>query len=270
MIKKKILPLLLVLLGIFLIDSLLYGKLFPLSPVVLGFDKHEFHNTIIYVQKRSPIRDYIKIDSFTKSVEKFHKLKFTRKPIIYIFSDKDTYKHRSITNARFCAYPNGTLVVSPWAIDESLKGTISLEIYTKHELSHILLYQHMSYYAAYYYPPWLLEGIAVYSTNQMGTSWYPSKKQTYEIIKNGNYFPPSFYKTSKEDNIKLHIDNQIAFMYSEFACIVDYLIGKYGENTFYTYMNGLLTTQNHDKLFKKIYKTNFDIFLKDFRENTKK
>ena len=88
-----------------------------------------------------------------------------------------------MTRARFYAYPNGRLVVAPWAVDESEKGIISLEIYIKHELSHVLLYQNMSFVAAYYYPQWLMEGIAVYSTNQMGTSWYPDKIKTYEIIK---------------------------------------------------------------------------------------
>ncbi len=250
--------------------SFLFGKLFPFSPIVIGFNKHEFNNTIIYVQNGSNFNNFNIIDTYTSSVESFHKLKFLKKPVIYIFSNNDTYFSRTITKARFYAYPNGSLVISPWAIEESKKGIISLEIYIKHELSHVLLYQNMGLIAAYYYPQWLMEGIAVYSTNQMGTSWYPDKKQTYDIIKKGVYFPPYFYKTNKEDELKPNIENPIAFMYSEFACIVDYLIEKYGKDKFYKYMNSLFTNYNHNDSFKKIYNTDFNTFLADFIVHAKK
>lgn len=253
-----------------IIYSVLFGKLFPLSPVAIGFTKHELKNTIIYLQDGSSYSDYGEIDKFTESVELFHGLKFLKKPNIYIFSDKDTYLRRNTTKARFNAYPNNKLVVSPWAIDESKKGIISLEIYIKHELSHIILYQNMGLMAAYYYPPWLMEGIAVYSTNQMGTSWYPGKRMTYEIINNGDYFPPFLYKTCKEDGIKLKTENPIAFKYSEFGCIVDFLIEKYGKEKFDTYMKGLFINYNHDDLFKTIYNIDFNEFLNDFIEKTKK
>jgi len=246
------------------------GKLHALSPIAIGFEKHELDNTIIYVQDGSNYTDFKEIDKYLESVELFHKLKFYEKPKIYIYSDKSTYLRQNITNARFYAYPNGRLVVSPWAIDECQKGIISLEIYIKHELSHLLLYQNMSYIAAYHYPQWLMEGIAVYSTNQMGTSWYPSKKKTYEIIKSGDYFPPNLYKTNKEDNIKITTENRIAFMYSEFACVVDFLIEKYGQDKFYQYMKGLFQDYNHDQLFKNIYNTDFDKFLDDFKSTVKK
>ncbi|MBN2769978.1 MAG: hypothetical protein JXR90_04695 [Spirochaetes bacterium] len=253
---------------IIFIYALFYGKLFPFSPIAAGFEKHELKNTIIYVQNGSNYNDYIEIDKYTESVESFHRLKFRSKPEIFIFSDKKSYLRRNVTRARFYAYPNGRLVVAPWAVDESEKGIISLEIYIKHELSHVLLYQNMSFVAAYYYPQWLMEGIAVYSTNQMGTSWYPDKIKTYEIIKNGNFFPPYLYKTNKEDSIKLNTENRIAFMYSEFGCIVDFLIEKYGKDKFCEYMKGLFHNYDHDNLFKNIYNTDFESFLNDFKENT--
>ena len=244
--------------------SLFFSKLYPLSPFAIGFKKHELRNTVIFIQNGSSYDDYNVIDDYTASVESFHNLKFIEKPRIYIFSDKDSYLNRNITKARFYAYPNNKLVVSPWAIDESKDGKISLEIYIKHELSHILLYQHMSYLAAYNYPQWLMEGIAVYSVNQMGTSWYPSKSETYKLIKAGNYFPPFLYKTSEEDSVKLNMRYPIAFKYSEFACIVDYLVDKYGEEKFDLYMKGLLANKDHDSLFKEIYGSNFNDFMKEF------
>ncbi|HON80572.1 MAG TPA: hypothetical protein PK544_18920 [Spirochaetota bacterium] len=244
--------------------TLLFGKLFPFSPVAIGFTRHELPHTVIYVQDGSKFTNYSLIDNCTINVEMFHQLKFKRKPVLYIFSSKASYFRRTTARTRFCVYPNGSMVIAPWSINEAKNGIISLEIYITHELSHVLLQQNMSYYAAYRYPPWLMEGIAVYSSHQMGTSWYPDKRTTYDLIRHNNFFPPNLYKTDREDSIPLHVENRIAFMYSEFACIVDYLITQYGEEKFYRYMKGLFHNHNHDQFFNEIYNIEFHDFLKEF------
>jgi len=55
-------------------------------------------------------------------------------------------------------------------------------------------------------------------------------------------------------------------MYSEFACIVDYLIVNNGKDKFLTYMKRLLNDNDHDKVFKEIYGVDFDKFLLDFKK----
>lgn len=244
----------------------LWGKLFPYSPLKIGFSKHELTNIILYVQDGVPYKDYSVIDAYPPVVERWHDLRFREKPVIFIFRDKDSYLRRSITKARFCAYPNGSLVISPWALQEAKEGKISLEIYLRHELSHTLLYQHMGVLAAYvHYPNWLLEGIAMDSADQMGTSWYPSKKETYRYIKKGNFMTPSDYKTATEDKIVLNVKYRIAFIYSEFGCIADDLIMTYGKEKFLKYVRQLFSDSNHDKVFKEIYGIDFNIFLLDFK-----
>lgn len=44
--------------------------------------------------------------------------------------------------------------------------------------------------------------------------------------------PPEYFKTKKEDKIKPDVKYRITFMYSEFACIVDYLIEQYGKDKY--------------------------------------
>ena len=174
-----------------IVYQILFGKLFPYSPVKIGFTRHELSNVVVYVQDGTEFNDFNSFDSYIPYVEKYHELKFRKRPVIIIFDDKRSYLQRSVTKARFCAYPNGSIVVSPWAVRESAEGKISLEIYLRHELSHALLYQHMGIVNAYFnYPRWLLEGVAVCSSNQMGTSWYPSKEETYADIRNGSFMPP--------------------------------------------------------------------------------
>jgi hypothetical protein len=250
-----------------LVYLFLFGKLFAYSPLVLGFSKYELNNAVVYLQNGSPFKQFGIIDSIVKPVERFHQLQFQPKPEIFIFSDSSSYINRSVTKARLFVYPNGKLFVSPWAIKEAAEGKISLEIYVGHELSHTVLYQNMGVLAAYNYPQWLMEGIAVYSANQMGTSWYPGKKETYSEIKKGNFLYPKLFKTKEEDKLQLNVKYRLTFMYSEFACIVDYLIEKYGKEKFLTYMKSLLNNNDHDKAFKEIFNVEFDKFISDFREH---
>jgi len=246
----------------------LWGKLFPYSPVKIGFSKQELSNIIIYVQNGTEHRDLSVIDGYIPAVAKWHELQFRRKPEIFVFRDRKSYLRRSVTKARFCAYPNGSVVISPWALKEAEEGKISLEIYLKHELSHTLLHQHMGIPASYiYFPRWLLEGIAMYSANQMGTSWYPGKKETYAYIKQGNFIIPSDYTTQRGEKTVLNVKYRIAFIYSEFGCIVDYLITTYGKEKFMEYMKQLLVDNNHDRVFKQIYGIGFDAFLQDFKRH---
>ena len=248
--------------------QLLWGKLFPYSPLKIGFTSYELPHIIIYKQAGSQAYNYKIIDSLIAGVESFHNLSFTEKPEIIFFSSRNSYLQRNLTKARFCAYPNGTLVVSPWAVTEALEGKISMKIYLKHELSHTLLYQHMGFITAYfYYPRWLLEGIAVYSSDQMGTSWYPSKEVTYKYICDGNFLPPEYFNTSDEEKIKRNMKNKIAFVYSEFGCIVDYLIDNYGKGKFMQYMTGLLDSSQPDKVFKDTYGISLDSSLENFKKH---
>jgi hypothetical protein len=263
---KKILTGITIVVFGFLGYLLLFSKLFTFSPIIIGFTKHELTNTIIYVQKGTAYNDFTRIDTLIPSIENFHDLKFTPKPEIFIFRDSLSFIKRSFSKARFSAYPSGRLIISPWAIKEERQGKISLEIYIRHELSHVLLMQKMSYLGSYQYPKWLMEGIAVYSTNQMGTSFYPSKDETYRAMAQGNFLPPFDFKTNRENITKLNVKYRIPFMYSEFGCIADYLVANYGKRKFLSYMKSLFKDNDHDKIFKKIYGIDFDKFLMDFRQ----
>jgi hypothetical protein len=263
--KKILIGIAIVVFG-FLGYLFLFGKLFTYSPIIIGFTKHELTNTIIYVQKDADFNDFARIDTLIPSIEHFHDLNFTQKPEIFIFRDSLSFIKRSFSRARFSAYPSGRLILSPWALKEDQQGMISLEIYVRHELSHVLIFQHKGILAELRYPKWLLEGIAVYGTNQMGTSFYPSKDETYHAIALGNFLPPFDFKTKREDNVKLNVKYPIAFKYSEFACIVDHLVADYGKTKFLTYMKSLLTINDHDKIFKQIYGIDFSKFLMDFRQ----
>lgn len=246
--------------------EVIWGKLFPFSPVITGFTKYELPHSYIYVQKGGDVSILTRIDTLIPEVEDFHELKFSNKPEIFIFRDSIGFGRHSLSKARFCVYPNGRLFISPWAIREDKEKKISLEIYVCHELSHSLIDQNAGLINAFCYPQWLMEGIAVYSTNQMGTSFYPGKGETYQYIYQGNFIQPLDFKTRNEDKTKLNVEYRITFMYSEFACIVDYLIETYGEEKLLMFMKKLLKEGDNDKVFNDIYNIEFSQAIHDFRE----
>jgi hypothetical protein len=250
----------------FIVYVFLSGKLFAFSPVILGFNKHELKNTICYTQKGSEYSDFELIDTLISFVQEFHELKFTDKPKIFIFYDSLTYIHRSLSKARFCAFSSGRLFISPWALKEARQERISIQIYVRHELSHVLILQNKGIFSELSFPKWLLEGIAVYSANQMGTSFYPSKDETYKAIVQGNFIQPNDFKTKNENITILNVKNPIAFIYSEFACIVDYLIQKYGKEKFILYLKELIKMNGNDEIFKNNYGVGFDETIIEFKK----
>jgi len=266
--KKKSILFLMVVAAVAALGYLfLFGKLFPYSPVVVGFERQETERAVVYVERGALFDRFGEIDAHIRRVEEFHTLSFRKKPRIFFFGDRTTYARRSPSQARFCTFYNGDIVVSPWAQKEASDGLISMEIYLRHELSHALIYRNAGILYAFRYPKWLLDGIAVYSAGQMGTSWYPSKEQVYGYIRNGDFMPPEFYGTGREEPVRIVARPRTPFIYSEFACIVDFLVTKYGRDKFLAYMKELLDGGNHDKVFARVFGTGFKEAIGDFRES---
>jgi hypothetical protein len=161
-------------------------------------------------------------------------------------------------------------VISPWALEEDRDGKISLDIYLTHELSHALLLQQTDLYHAYKYPHWLREGIATYSANQMGTSFYPSKEETYRLIRQGNFMPPEDFQTSMEDKVKIDVEYKSPFFYSEFACMVDRLVETQGKEKFLVYMKRLLKDSDNERVFRVVFGKEFEEFVAEFKEAVSK
>jgi predicted SprT family Zn-dependent metalloprotease len=248
---------------------LLWGQLSPYSPIVTGFDKRELSHVVVYVEKGAERgagpREFDWADALVDGVEAAHTLRFKSKPRLLFFTDPDTYAARTTTKARMCTYPHGAIVVSPWVQEEDVEGVLSLEVYMRHELSHALLYQHMGILAALRYPEWLLEGVATWSADQRGTFVYPGKDETYALIGAGNWMPPEVFGTAGEDGVRLDTEDRMTFMYSEFACIVEDLVARYGRETFFAYVKSLMEESDHDAVFLEAFDTEFDSYLVGFR-----
>ena len=73
------------------------------------------------------------------------------------------------------------------------------------------------------------------------------------------------FKTRHEDSVKLDMPNRIAFIYSELACLVDFLAQTYGMADLRKFMTLLLHRHDPDAVFKEVFHREFEAFVTDFR-----
>ncbi len=264
--KKRILISSVIIVILLIIYTFIFGKLFPFSPFRIGFQKHELDKTIVYIQNGATFDNFNIAEDLTESIEQFHDMNFINKPEIYIFKDDTSYKRLSPSRARFCAFFNGRLFISPWALKEAEESKISMKTYLTHELSHVLIFQHCNLISKLYYPKWALEGFATYSSNQMGVDFYPSKEETLKKIAEGNFLEPEYFDTYKEKKVKLDVPYKMPFIYAEFACMINYLDVLYGREKLISFIKTLTKNSNNRQVFQKIYGINFEEMLLNFKE----
>jgi hypothetical protein len=207
-------------------------------------------------------------------VEQFHKLHFKEEVTIIFCKSNSEYKQYtgSSSSALVTLFDKGIFVSGK--INEKRKTeSVDLDVYLKHELSHLLLYQNMTFIKAINYPHWFLEGLAVYSSNQLGVDGYFTKKEIYYLIKENNFISPKDWGTlftSKGESVKkCKVPKKYKFAYSEFAYIIDDMINQYGKEKFIDFLKKSLQSDDFYILFKGIYKKNFPQYLTDFKERIK-
>ncbi len=266
--RKILLTAVLIIFGI-LVYLLLYGRLFPLSPFVTGFNKQEYQRVIIYYQS-ARISQFGSIDSLIQVVEKSHQLNFRHKVEIFICDSDRQYHRYTGATARFITTPvHGRIFVSARAKDDYENQRIHLETYLKHELSHSLLYQNMSLFLSLQYPGWFMEGLATYSAGQMGVDGYLTPRETAAKIREGYFVEPKDWGTiisPKGKTIKeITIENKFHFIYAEFALIISDLIQTQGENRFWEFLQKSMDEGDFYQLFFQTYGMDFESYIKYFR-----
>jgi len=249
----------------------LWGRLFPFSPVIMGFEQKELNRGVLYYRRGIDISKYKILDNLIDQVEEFHRLQFKRKAEIFILDSDKEFMKLTGSNARFVTLPMyGRIFVSNKARKEIHEGKTHMDIYLKHELSHSLLYQNMSLYRSQYYPGWLLEGVAVYSSNQIGTDGYFTKEETINKIRDGYFLNPDDWSTTllkpQSKNVKdFPLTNKYWFIYSEFGCLVEDIIQNYGKEKFLQYMTEALEEKDDKKVFLNVFGIEFNKYVGSFK-----
>lgn len=251
-----------------------YGRLLPFSPRLIGYDKISIGNVRIYKHADQSIPPTIcAIADNLSDLEKSHRLKFNRPVDIILCSSENEQRRINGTDIRARCYPiYGRIVLSDKLLNESAENKKNLYIYLKHELSHTLLFQNLSLAKSFYYfPRWLIEGMAVYSSNQFGIDNYNTRKQVAETIKDGHFFRPEWLNGPLQNEPKeaqqFPVPDKAFFFYSEFGMIVDDLIATYGEDSFQAYFHKLITDNSPDsKIFLETFGISFEQYLNEFQK----
>jgi hypothetical protein len=248
----------------------LFGSFFPFSPIIIGFKCKQFFKARIYYHKNENISGFAFIDTLIAETENFHQISF-KKPVQIVVCGSDMEMKRLATmRTRMATFPGyGRIFISHKAKAEADSGIISLRIYIKHELSHSLIAQNSSIIHYFRYPNWLIEGIAMVNAKQMGHGWYPSTEETRRLIKNGIFIEPDDYDSpilwTKKYIREMKLPNRTAFFYSEFGCIIEDIIDKYGKDTFILFLKELIINGNAETSFKNQYGITIKKYIENFK-----
>lgn len=243
------------------------------SPIAVGFEKHRTGNVIVYFHKNEKDLDYKLLDSLIVEVGKFHTLNFKKEVKIFICKTNKEYERYTGSSARMVTIFGNAIFISGMANDERKTNIISFNTYLLHELSHLLIYQNMTFRTAIHYPQWFLEGLAVYSSNQFGVDGYLTEREVAIEIEKGNFVQPEDWGTafsSKGKTVKdCKVPNKYRFIYAEFGSIIDDIIKIYGKEKFILFLKMSLQADDFYVLFNKTYNIDFAEYLKDFKMKIK-
>jgi hypothetical protein len=246
---------------LFVIYHFLFGRLFPWSPIQFGFKQVHFSKVIVILPKESSLpKELENIDDFLFETEQFHQLQF-QKPIKVILPEThNQYTRFSSARALACALQSGTIVFLSPDIPKEKRNRVDL---LKHELSHVLLFQHTGIYKSFKLPDWFREGIAIYYGNPRDN--YVGEAFTKAAVDEGYFFN---ILNAKEEIQKIPLKHRYRFLHSEYLCFMEYLIETFGIDTVREYMKSLLKAPEEEfLLFRQIFDVELQEVLETFSED---
>lgn len=261
--------------AILVIYELLLGRLFPFSPVVVGFSRREYGKVVVYHHQQPESSQLFYLDALVLDEEKYHGMAFRWKPEIFLCRDDGEFQRLSGGKARFNAV-NGRLFVSQRAQEDARQGRIDLRTYLMHEMSHCLLQQHLSLLRQLQMPRWLLEGTAMDCAGQVGVGIYPPKAVVYDAVARGVFCEPADFGTTLKGErgtaISCVMTNKTAFFYSEFGCMVESIRSRHGAQRYKAFLNEVVAGHPFDveRSFEKIYGTTLGEEIARFKTETRK
>ncbi|NLZ06574.1 MAG: hypothetical protein GXY19_15525 [Phycisphaerae bacterium] len=262
-------------LALFGVYELLFGRLFPFSPVVAGFSRQEYESFIVYHHGQPESSQLSYLSDVVAIEEDYHGMPFRSEPEIFLCRDDREYHRLTGGRARFIAI-NGRLFVSKRAQDDARQGRIDLRTYLTHEMSHCLLQQHMSILRSLKVPRWLLEGTAMDCAGQVGVGIYPDRSRVYDAVARGVFCEPADFGTvldgEKGTALSCPIENRTAFFYSEFGCLVEFLRSSHGAQRYQAFLKDLVEsrTLNVEKSFEEAYGTTLGDEIARFKNETQR
>jgi len=180
---KNLFKILLVISGTILMGVFFYfvyiGLLIPYFPFLYSLNVSKDGNIYYYYSKQSELEYMKKFNpkSYISETENFHNLTFSN-PIRLVILPKKKYKKFKGTGL-LSTRLDGLILIS-----KEVKKEINypLGIFLHHEYSHLILLQRLGKLRFTLIPRWVLEGIAINSSNHYGINGYPTKSEAIKIL----------------------------------------------------------------------------------------
>lgn len=259
MTKKLITTIVLVLIIGFCLDQLFWGRLFPWSPLKIGYRPIQTAKaTVILPNTVQFPKELQNINQLFSQVEQFHQLRFTKRVAIILPKNFSQFIKFTGQTGVACSLQTGTVIyLSPKIIDEKRDMAVIL----KHELSHIILYQHTSFFKSTKIPRWLNEGVAIYSGNPHD---YYEGEDFSKLAVGRKYFFDILNPDQAVKKIPRKYRNK--FIYAEYRGFIEYLVNQHGIEKLRKYLKEVINQPKMEKeLFKQIYQVEFSNMVLDFK-----
>lgn len=260
MVKKLITTIVLILIISFCLDQLFWGRLFPWSPHKFGYRQIQTAKATVILPNTVPFpKELQNINQLFTEVEQFHQLRFKKRVAIILPKNFSQFIKFTGQNGVACSLQTGTVIyLSPKIRAEKREMAAIL----KHELSHIILYQHTSFSKSAKIPQWLNEGVAIYSGNPH--DYYQGEEFTKLAVGRGYFFDI----TNPAQGVKkIPRKYRNRFIYAEYRSFIEYLTQKYGALKLRKYVKTvIIQPELANKLFKQIYQIDFSEMALNFKE----
>ena len=190
---------------------------------------------------------------------------FTKSIRIYVCATPESFWKMTGRTVKAITYRD-SVFLSPRLMEqpESISG------YLTHELSHLMMLQHMGLYRFVTMPSWFSEGLAVCVSNGAGVENVPEIEAT-EAILAGKHFEPYdngsvidivFPKYGSHWGLKPHMFYRQSMLFVSF-------MKKHDEQAFKNLLQGLQNRQSFSKSYQHAYKMSilqmWELFIKQLR-----
>lgn len=263
--SKKVAGLFVAVLVAFIL-ALLYGPLFPWSPVKPGYALIRYPRADVYYDPAQPLNDdYRAVGAMMDEAEQFHRLKFRR-----------SVKVIACRNWRSCDW------FLPWLHIRGLGGVTlatgdviyltprikeknySIAEYLRHELTHALIFQNTTIRDAFKLNDvaWFNEGLAVSfgrQTAYLSQAEFTAKAASVELA---NCIDPA--RIAKQQAAGAW-DARLAYPAQRY--FVEYLKAKFGQDVFQSFLLRCIhNPANHSSLFQENFHTPLLLAVEDYQK----
>jgi len=226
----------------------LFGPLFPISPIKIGYQTQKMENkTIVYPKKWEVERDeFVRLIDKTEE-ENILPIYKTQLPVTFLLAKNENDFLRFTGLRKGGSTGLGGIRIGSSYMEE---GIITAE------LSHYYLFN-TTKRSSIYFPRWFDEGLAIYLGHSGSTEKFTHPEQLQKLLKDNRYPKNLSYWNGIVGQLRwmkqIHTGGYVTNMYTHSYFAVRFLIDKYGMEKLQDLIHEVKTNDSFENAFRKTY-----------------